>query len=545
LVADRYVSSTEEEKDLLQAFVAVLLYIDPTTLHEIFHDQSSIDLSRVPQLSEIFPTLVEHYRLEQFFRVEDWFDSVISVADIEDEWCDIRPFLSVIDTVLDKICKVRNNTILALLYKYLNCFPHEVCSLLFGKIGEQKYGRFFAQILQHPESGPLRKVVAENVKTMINNFGDKSAENDTRYTAQVHSIHTMYSLCKFEGDREWLDKKDVIVWFKMVGKNLEAHLRSNTLPAHLRLAAEQASEQLIVIFTKFLEYHPTDLDALFSLIDSVANEDLSPTQPLFAYIYRHIICSNSIEYRKSIVLRSLDVYANKSASQNTKTFLLHNIVKPIIAMNVMRISKHESPKELCLLDKAVIKSIHMTIWKVSLGNLDDDLTQRSIDHTRIEALQLTAILVEYHYSMLDDIKQDVISFGLDHTDLEDIIIKHVANVVVGYCIANFETPVAVTQHIYASLLGSSQCEARTLVTQGLELIAPFLPNLCNAVPNDQDPVWIAIPRRILEGKDVEQMTIVFHFLVKHASLFYEYRDRFIIHIVTSLRTIAQPPTISN
>jgi transformation/transcription domain-associated protein len=62
-----------------------------------------------------------------------------------------------------------------------------------------------------------------------------------------------------------------------MGKNLELHLRTNTLPPNLRLAAEQASEQLMVIFTKFLKFHPRDLDVLFSLINSVTAEEFKPS----------------------------------------------------------------------------------------------------------------------------------------------------------------------------------------------------------------------------------------------------------------------------
>jgi hypothetical protein len=719
LMADRYISGTKEEKNLLKRFVVVLLYIDQTTSHEILHDQIPIALDRVPQLSQIFPTLIQQYEqmnhLETFFKdyAEYWFDLLIwSVLDIEknahkirsnpiralrknllgplqaakscfctepsweridDEWLDleksahkirsnpiraglrknligplreiwpasrseridggwldleksplrtqnsqfgtrlckglVRPFQKlsiaatsrlcikpsvktiidamleldvkngvlraqnspfraalceslvrlsqkisfaatsdlclepsikiIIDAVLDVeegVRRTQSSTFRATLYKYLNCFPQEVCPLLLRKIEEQKYGRFLAQLLEHPEGGPLRKFVAENIEILIKNSGDKGAEKE--YTAVINSILILHSLCKFEGDREWMDKEDIIIWLKMVGRNLEAHLRTNTLPPHLRLAAEQASEQLMVIFTKFLEYHPTDLDALFSLIDSVTNEDFPPTQPLFAYIYNNIICSNSIEYWKTIVLWSLEVYASKSASQKTKTFLLHNIVSPIIAT-----SKQTCTKSPGVIDEALIESINTKIWKVSLGDPNDDFTQPGVDHTRIEVLQLTAMLVKYYHSVLRGTSQDIIKFGL--TCLEDIVCKYAANVVIGYCIAHFETPVEIIQQVYTSLLESSHHEGRVLVTQALELIAPALPNLCNAVPNDRSPFWVAIPRRILEGKDVQQRTTVFHFLVKHADLFYKYRENFIILIVKSLPTIAQLPNPSN
>lgn len=357
----------------------------------------------------------------------------------------------IIDAVLDveeAVRRTQNSTFRATLYKYWNRFPQEVWSFLLGKIKEQKYGRFLAQILEHPEGGPLRKVVVKNIEILIKISGDMGAEQDTRYTAVINTVHIMHSLCKFEGDEEWMDEKDIIIWFNRVGKNLEAYQRANTLSLELRLAAEQAREQLMVVFTKFLEHHPTDLDALFNLVESVANDDFRQTHPLFTYIYHHIICNESIEYQKTIVLRSLEVYAGKRASQRTKTFLLHNIVNPIVAMDVMRMSKEGSPKNSHLMDKTVIKSIHTKIWKVGFGDPNDDLT--GIDHTRLEALQLTATLVKYHYSVLQDVRKDIIKFGWAQTRLEDVINKHAAYVVTGYCIAHYETPANVVQRIFHS-----------------------------------------------------------------------------------------------
>jgi transformation/transcription domain-associated protein len=115
--------------------------------------------------------------------------------------------------------------------------------------------------LEHPEGGPLREMVIKNIGILIS--GDMEAVQDSWFTAVINTVHIMHSLCKFKGTDEWMDAKDIIIWFKMVGKNLEAYQRANTLSLELRLAAEQASEQLMVVFTKFLEHHPTDLDTLF------------------------------------------------------------------------------------------------------------------------------------------------------------------------------------------------------------------------------------------------------------------------------------------
>jgi transformation/transcription domain-associated protein len=457
-----------------------------------------------------------------------------------------------IDTVLDledKLRRTRYSPFRAPLYKYLNRYPKEVWLLLLGKIEDQKYGRFLAQVLEHPDSKPLREVVVKDVESLIKNCGDMGAENkETRYAAVINAINIMHSMCEFEPTREWMEKKENLTWFKLVGKNLERHLRTNTLPPNLRLAAEQAGEQLMAIFTKFLEYHPKDLDALFGLVEAVTAEEFKPSQALFDYLYRRIICSDSIDYWKTVAMRSLEVYAGKSASQKTKTFLLHYLVNPVIAMDIMRLAKRTSPaKSPRLMDKAVIESIHQKIWKVSLGDSSDDLMQPGIDHTRMEVLQLTAMLVKYHHSILQDARKDIIKFGWTYIRLEDVINKHAAYVVIGYFIAHYETPAKIVQQVYFSLLKTNQNEGRALVTQALELIAPVLPKRCNASPGDRNPVWAAAPRRILseEGQNVQQMTSIFHFLVKHADLFYESRDKFINLIISSLRKIALPPNPSN
>ncbi|KAG9232438.1 hypothetical protein BJ875DRAFT_404876 [Amylocarpus encephaloides] len=457
-----------------------------------------------------------------------------------------------INTVLDleeKLRRTRDSPFREPLYKYLNRYADKVWLLLLGKIEEQKYGRFLAQALEAPQSGPLRNKAVEDVQELIKRCGDLGAENkETRYAAVINAINVMHSLVQFEDNKSWMDKKENIMWLKLVGKNLELHLRTNTLPPSLRLAAEQAGEQLMTILTKFLVYHPKDLDALFSLIESVTAEDFKASQSLFDHIYQHIICSDSTDYWKTVVMRSLEIYAGKSASQKTKAFLLHYIVNPIIAIDVMRGSRTPSPpRSQKLMDKAVIESIHTKIWKVSLGDSNEDIMQPGIDHTRMEVLQLTAMLVKYHHAILQDARKDIIKFGWMYIRLEDVINKHAAYVVIGYFIAHYETPAKIVQQCYFALLKTNQNEGRTLVAQALELIAPVLPKRCVSSPNDRNPVWAAAPRRILaeEGQNVQQMTSIFHFLVKHPDLFYDSRDKFVNLIIGSLRKVAQPPNPSN
>ncbi|KAK0652035.1 hypothetical protein B0T16DRAFT_489957 [Cercophora newfieldiana] len=435
------------------------------------------------------------------------------------------------------------------LYKYLNKYPPDIWAMLLGKIEDLRYGRFLAQVLRHPDSQVLRDWGATNVETIIKtctNVINQGSEN--KFVAVVNTINVLDALCQFPTTLSWLDNKEHIDWLKQVGKELQRNLKLNALPEGLRLAADQASEQLMSILTKALERNPKDLEPLFVLIESITADDFRETQALLSHIYKHIISSDSIEFWRVVVLRCLDIYAGRSATQRTKWYLLHNVVNPIVAMDVMRHwNRGEPSKGPRFLDKTVIDSINTKIWKVNLADPQEDLLQPRIDHTRMEVLQLSAMLVKYHYAILQDARKDFIKFGWTYIRLDDVINKHAAYVVIGYFIAHYETPAKIVTQIYFSLLKTNQGEGRALVTQALELMAPVMPKRCNAQPGDRNAVWAVAPRRILaeESQNNQQMTSIFHFLVRHPDLFYDSRDKFAMLIITCLRKVAPPPNLSN
>ncbi|KAI1310066.1 FAT domain-containing protein [Xylaria venustula] len=457
-----------------------------------------------------------------------------------------------IDTCLeleDKLRRTHHSPFRPPLYKFLNRYPAEVWGFLSGKLEDIKYGRFLAQVLSHPDSKPLRDHAAANLEPLMSSCTQIwNSHKDSKFVAAINIVNILNSLCQFTDTQGWMEQKDTINILKMMGKNLEHHLCLNDLPPSLRLPADQASEQLMGIFTKALSLKPRDLDSLFSLIESITAEELRATPSVSAYLYNHVICNDSIEFWKSIIMRCLDVYANKNVSQKTKCFLLRNIVNPIVAMDIMRHWNPSNPhRPQRLMDKSIIESINMKIWKVNLGDPQEDLAQPGIDHTRMEVLQLSAMLVKYHYAILQDARKDIIKFGWTYIRLDDVINKHAAYVVIGYFIAHYETPPKIVTQVYYSLLRTNQNEGRALVTQALELMAPVLPKRCNTVPGDRNAVWAMAPRRILaeEGQNAQQMTNIFHFLVRHPDLFYESRDKFALLIITSLRKVSSPQTSSN
>lgn len=434
------------------------------------------------------------------------------------------------------------------MFLYFNRYPKEIWTYLLGKLDDLKFGRLLAQALRHKDSVALREAAVADFQGLMNKCNTYIEQNSpTKFVAVVNTIHIIDSISHWPGNDGWMEKKENLNWLRNIGKDLEHHLRAYTLPAELRLPAYQAAEQLMNILITSLEKSPKDLDALFHLIESVTSEELRSTQRLSSFIYDKIICSDSVEFWKTTFIRCLDIYAGKSATNKTKHYLLHYIVNPIVAMDVMRHwNLPEHSKGQRFMDRSVIDAVSTKIWKVHPEMTLDDQAQPGIDHTRFEVLQLSAMLVKHYHTTLQEARKDIIKFGWTFIRLEDIINKHAAYVVIGYFIAHYETPPKIVTQVYLSLLKTNQNEGRALVTQALELIAPVLPKRCGTGPNERNAPWAVAPRRILadEGQNV-QMTNIFHFLVRHADLFYEARDKYAILIITSLRKIATPPNSSH
>jgi transformation/transcription domain-associated protein len=126
-----------------------------------------------------------------------------------------------------------------------------------------------------------------------------------------------------------------------------------------------------------------------------------------------------------------------------------------------------------LVDKNLIENVHNKIWRPNLGDLGDDPAQ-GLDHSRMELLQMSALLIRDHQQSLAEARKDVIKFGWNYIKLEDIVNKQAAYVLIAFFIKHFDTPSKIVIQIYVALLKAHQHEGRPLVTQALELIAPVL-----------------------------------------------------------------------
>lgn len=438
------------------------------------------------------------------------------------------------------------------LVKYLNRYPKESLSFFLARFKDERFGRFFGQIVADPESEALRTAVAADAEGVFSAaFGQESAEGST--TAAVNGIFTAHSLCSYGTTKRWLvQHADLRAKLLSTGRELQKKLRNDMLPPDERLRVEQAEEQLMDIFTVYLCEAVHDLDFLFEVIDGLSSDELKHTLAFPKFIYRHIITNESIDYKRSVIMRCLDLYAQRSCSQKMKTYAFHHLVNPILAMDV-QLTWNSPPDGPKLMDRSMTESIQNRLWKPQLADLGEESSQPGVDHSRMELLQLSALLIKYHHQTVQDSRKDIIKFAWNYIRLEDIINKYGAYVLISYFIAHYETPVKIVIQVYVALLRAHQNEGKALVTQALDVLAPvfrtrILPTSnTNQIPDPRYPFWAKWPRRILaeETANLQQVMSIFQFLVRQPDLFYESREHFVPLIVPSLIKIACPPNPSN
>ncbi|KAJ5114009.1 hypothetical protein N7456_002543 [Penicillium angulare] len=434
------------------------------------------------------------------------------------------------------------------LVKYLNRYPTESLAFFFARFKDERYGRFFGQILADPESGALRNAIVSDTENFLTTaFGQDGTEG--KNTAAINGIYVAHSISSYASTKKWLvSHADLRTKLITSGRELERKLRGDSLPPDERLRVEQAEDQLMDIFTAYLTEASHDLDFLFEVIDGLSADELKRTLALPRFIYKQIITNESIDYRRSVIMRCLELYGQRACSQRTKTYAFRNLVNPILAMDVQTTwsSPPNTPK---LMDKSMTESIQSRLWKPQLADLSEESSQAGVDHSRMELLQLSALLIKYHSQTVQDSRKDIIKFAWNYIRLEDIINKYGAYVLISYFIAHYETPFKIVIQVYVALLRAHQNEGRALVTQALDVLAPVLPNRTagNQGAEARYPLWAKWPRRILaeETANLQQVMSIFQFLVRQPDLFYESREHFVPLIVPSLIKIAGPPNASN
>jgi transformation/transcription domain-associated protein len=435
---------------------------------------------------------------------------------------------------------------------YLCQYPEESWKYFAPLMKDKIFGRFFAQLLAEPTSEKLREKVINDPASFLKSFTlADDATDEQRYIAGINAIHVAWSICQHEQAGPWLTSNEELrkKLFELA-KTLQTKLKQNVMEPTLRLAVEQAGEQVIQVLITYLNAAPNDIDFFFEVVDAITASDLKPLPSFFNFIYSRMVSSESIDYWRTLVMKCIELYTAKNTTQGTKTFVFHYIVIPIFAMDVKRNwdNLFGPAKGTKLMDRTMTETIHNRLWKPhALADAHEETEQLGVDHSRMELLQLTTFMVKYHHNLIQDARKVVIKFAWSYIRLEDIINKQAAYVLIAFFIAVYDTPPKIASQVYNSLLKAHQNEGRTLVMQGLELLAPVLRKRIGVGDGKAIPMWARIPKKILaeDSSNLQQLLSIFGFLVRHPDLFYEAREPLSQIIIPAINKVAQPPNPSN
>ena len=433
---------------------------------------------------------------------------------------------------------------------YLDKYPKETWSFFQSRLQEEKYGRFFGQILSSDASSAIREAVMNDTDTFMQAAFDVD-EPQERQTAAINGIYIVRSICSFKSAENWLREHEQLrTKILAAGRDIEGQLRKDQLQSSQRLRAEQSGDQLMVIMTQYLSSSPDDLNFMMDLFSSSAQGTIKTPLTLTKYLFDSVICDESTSRRYNIIDRCLDLYSLKSETQQVKTFLLHSVVNPIMARDIQN-TRNANNKAGILADTKLFNLLLERLWKPAVGDVTDDLSPPGMDHSRMEALQLSAFVLKYHKDAVSEDRKDIIKYSWGHIKLEDVINKYAAYVLICYFIRSYDTPTKIAVQIYNQLLKAHQNEGKALVTQALEVLAPVLParlaSNTNTPGDKRSPTWARLPRKILneETGNLQQVQSIFNFIVRQPDLFYESREFFIPTIIQMLHKIAPPPNPSN
>ena len=443
-------------------------------------------------------------------------------------------------------------------------------------------GCFYAQLLADERSKPVRDAIGRNLKPLLDVCTAQADSSQSQVTATINVVHISNALCKYpEVGKQLVSNAPFRKALLERGKALEELLQKNDIEPSSRLMAEQTSFNLVGIFVFYLTEFSDDTETLFELIESVTAEKLKEIPEIFTFIYKHLISSENVEQRRKVIMKAIEIYNSKQHAEIYKAWLLRNLVSPILAKDVMKnwnVLFEQGKEGTELVDRLLMETFAVKLWRPQ-ANIDplDDYPPANIDHSQIELLQLTALLLKYYSNAIFSLRKDCIRCGWNYIRLEDTINKYAAYVALSYFVATFETPPKISIQIYGTLISAHFGEARSLVAQALEILAPVIPLRMVPPPaegkatkelkesKDRDesmepkdtkeakmakepkvPLWTLYARRPLleDPSNLQQMISIFQFVSRHGDLFYEARESFAQIIIPSLHKVAQIPNQS-
>ncbi|KAI8605964.1 hypothetical protein EDD21DRAFT_315697 [Dissophora ornata] len=409
------------------------------------------------------------------------------------------------------------------LLKFLNRYSDEAVDYFLDRLTKERHSRLFVDLLSTEFAAPLRAEIVRNPDKLI-----KKTFADADPAVQFHGLTITRAISKFNPDfiptnRPVLDA--LLTMWRAPGR-LERLQNEDSLS----LARLRESQYLIEAFILYLKHNQDDIEVIFEMVSIFTQETVIDFSFLKMFYIEEIAMKAPAARKRAILEHLLVMFQDREVSQSVKMQSLRVIVNPMLLVAFTR-----GPSDyLAVIDHAMITEIHSKIWQPLMSENPDDVSD---DALRIELLQMTSLILQFASDLIADARKDIIIFGWNYLKLDDITGKQAAYVLIARFIAAYDTPSKIIIQIYVALLRAHQSEAKALVKQALDIVAPVLPKrIVMTADSPRNPTWARWTQRVLveDGHSGSQLMNVYQLLVRHPDLFYESREHFLPQIVTTL-----------
>lgn len=425
--------------------------------------------------------------------------------------------------------------------KFLNRFPEEAFAYYVEHSNERQLGTLFSFFVRSPLCPSLRDHFKERAAFLLN---DLKSEPDA--IKKCFKFINLIEIMRSFDDEVWLGKnKTLLIDLAHLSKDIVSFTKQTPLVSPIQIPMWQSMDSLQQLFTLFFKSTPTDSDSMISLIDLICSLDMTMSPVLEDYIFDNIVKHKEVELRQDYISRAVVFSTDVSRSLKSRVFLFKSIINPIlIFQGVSKGNLDELASIRPANDKQPIwlELIQNKVWRAS-NEITNSHTSNSIDNLRFEMLELTALIIKYGHKLVSDLRRDIIRFSWNMIKLDDSLTKQAAYVVTAYFISCYETPSKMSYPIFVGLLRTHVSDAKYLVRQALDLLAPVMSE--TIAPGGSKTGWIKWVRRMLLENSTAQNLSVYQYIIQHANIFFVARDHFIPNIISfmnKLTSMANPPT---
>lgn len=420
------------------------------------------------------------------------------------------------------------------LAKFLALHPEKTIQFFFSRLTEEKYVPTFRAILASEHAQPIRDHLSANATQLFDPVFDKDGD------LGHHAALIIRELVQVKA--EWIVQTDGVL------SRLINRWVSDIRRMRLRMQGVQHLQQLkedaimVEIFISYLE-QKDHIDLLFHVVEAYTYPSSADHTVLSRFLNKHIALSTRLPFKRSVLDRFLDIFENSGVTAAHKSAALRLLVNPVLLVAFSR-----GEREAELIDSEWIGKVHNKVWKPLL-NSSPDLGTLEEEELRVELCHMSTLLVRSCPLLLGDIKKDVIKFGWVSIRYEDITVTQTSYILIATFLAEYDSPAKIVAQIYVALLRAHQPEARLLVREALDILAPSLPKRMPGgapVGPGQIPGWAFFTRKTLieEGSTMSLLVNIYQLIVRHPDLFFVARESFFPHMVASLAKLTLSSTIT-